>query len=149
MNSDLLILSNNVGPQSESDYILPLTAAQRLVLRGRRQTSCGKDVLLQLSRDHVLNPGDCLSDETHSVFVQVIAASECLLRVTAENSIDLMKAAFHLGNRHVDVELYEDELWLLEDSVLKTMLERRGLNVCRISRSFNPESGAYSGHHPS
>ena len=118
MNSDLLILSNNVGPQSESDYILPLTAAQRLVLRGRRQTSCGQDVLLQISRDHVLNPGDCLSDETHSVFVQVIAASECLLRVTAENSIDLLKAAFHLGNRHVDVELYEDELWLLEDSVL-------------------------------
>ena len=149
MNSDLLILSNNVGPQSESDYILPLTAAQRLVLRGRRLTSCGKDVLLQLSRDHVLNPGDCLSDETHSVFVKVIAASECLLRVTAENSIDLMKAAFHLGNRHVDVELYEDELWLLEDSVLKTMLERRGLNVCRFCRSFNPESGAYSGHHPS
>jgi len=147
VNSNLLILVNHVGPQSESDYILPLTAVQRLVLRGRRQTSCGKDVLLQISRNHVLNPGDCLSDDSHSVIVQVTAASEHLMHITAENSIDLMKAAFHLGNRHVDVELYEHELWLLEDSVLKAMLEARGLNVCLCCRAFYPESGAYAGHH--
>ena len=149
MNSNLLILPRHVGPQSEPDYILPLTASQRLVLRGRRQTSCGKDVLLQIPRNHVLNPGDCLSDETHSVVVQVTAAGEHLMRVTAENSIDLMKAAFHLGNRHVDVELHEHELWLLEDSVLKAMLEARGLNVGLYCRSFYPENGAYAGHHSS
>ena len=149
MNSNLLILVNHVGPQSESDYILPLTAVQRLVLRGRRQTTCGKDVLLQIPRNHLLKPGDCLSDDSHSVIVQVTAAREHLMRVTAENSIDLMKAAFHLGNRHVDVELYEHELWLLEDSVLKAMLEGRGLNVGLFCRSFYPESGAYAGHHSS
>ena len=149
MNPNLLILLKHVGPQSEPDYILPLTAAQRLVLRGRRQTSCGKDVLLQIPRNHVLKPGDCLSDETQSVIVQVIAASEPLMRVTAENSIDLMKADFHLGNRHVDVELHEHELWLLDDSVLKAMLEGRGLNVGFRCRSFFPEKGAYVGHHSS
>ena len=149
MNPNLLILSKHVGFQSEPDFILPLTAVQRLVLRGRRQTSCGMDVLLQIPRDHVLNPGDCLSDETQSVVVQVTAATEHLMRVTAESSIDLMKAAFHLGNRHVEVELHEHELWLLQDSVLKVMLEGRGLNVGFCLRSFYPESGAYAGHHSS
>lgn len=149
MTPNLLILQNYVGPQREPDYILPLTAAERLILRGRRQTSCGKEVLLQISRHHVLNPGDCLSDATNSVFVEVIAASENLMHVTSENSIELMKAAFHLGNRHVDVELYENEIWLLEDSVLKAMLESRGLNVGLSCRSFFPEGGAYVAHHSS
>ena len=149
MNPNLLILSKHVGFQSEPDFILPLTAVQRLVLRGRRQTSCGMDVLLQIPRDYVLKPGDCLSDEAHSVIVQVTAATEPLMRVTAQSSIDLMKAAFHLGNRHVEVELHEHELWLLQDSVLKVMLEGLGLNVGYCLRSFYPESGAYAGHHSS
>ncbi len=125
---------------------LPLTADQRTVLRGRRRTACGRDVLLQLPREGVLKPGDRLADSQENVDVKVAAAPEALLRVQAATSLALLEASYHLGNRHVALELHEHELLLLEDSVLATMLEGRGLMVTRCCRPFLPEGGAYSGH---
>ena len=57
-----------------------------------------------------------------------------------------MQAVYHLGNRHVALELHEQDLYLLEDSVLATMLESRGLQLSRCQRPFRPEAGAYAGH---
>ena len=59
----------------------------------------------------------------------------------------LLTAAYHLGNRHVALELHEHELLLLDDSVLASMLESRGLMVTRCVRPFMPEGGAYHHHH--
>ena len=129
------------GPQ------LPLTAEQRTVLRGRRRTLCGRDVLLQLPRDGALRPGDRLTDAGGSVQVTVVAAVEPLLRVQAPSALELLQAAYHLGNRHVALELHEQELLLLEDAVLQQMLESRGLMVSHCERPFLPEGGAYGGGH--
>ena len=126
---------------------LPLTAEQRTVLRGRRRTLCGRDVLLQLPRDGALRPGDRLTDAAGSVRVIVVAAAEPLLRVQASSALELLQAAYHLGNRHVALELHQEELLLLEDSVLQQMLESRGLMVSRCERPFLPEGGAYGGGH--
>ena len=82
---------------------LPLTAEQRTVLRGRRQTPCGRDVLLQLPRDGALQPGDRLTDAKGSLQVEVVAAPEALLRVEAASPLELLQAAYHLGNRHVAI----------------------------------------------
>ena len=125
---------------------LPLTAEERAVLRGRRTTSCGRSVLLQLPREGSLQPGDLLADQSGSNLVEVTAAPEALLRVQGSHPLELLQAAYHLGNRHVALELHEQELLLPEDSVLATMLERRGLTVSRLQQPFVPEGGAYGGH---
>ena len=128
---------------------LPLSADQRTVLRGRRRTACGRDLLLQLPRERALTPGDRLTDLHEQVHVLVTAAAEELLRVEAATPLALLEAAYHLGNRHVALELHEHELFLLDDSVLATMLNGRGLKVTRCCRPFMPEGGAYIGHqHP-
>ena len=147
LDSDLIVLTKCIQAESVPDFELPLTADQRAVRRGRRRTACGRDVLLQLPRDGALRPGDVLSDELESVRIHVIAASEPLLHVSAAQPLDLLKAAYHLGNRHVALELLEDDLWLQDDSVLRAMLEQRGLSVEPCVRPFDPEGGAYSGNH--
>ena len=126
---------------------LPLTADQRLVLRGRRRTRCGREVLLQLPRVGVLSPGDHLADASRSIVVEVTAASEDLMRVRASSPLALLQAAYHLGNRHVALELHEDGLLLPRDSVLESMLRGRGLDVTYCAQPFNPEGGAYQKHH--
>jgi urease accessory protein len=128
------------------DLFLPLTAEQRTVLRGRRSTACGREVLLQLPRHGPLEPGDQLFNADASVRVEVKAALEDLLQVQAPTSLDLLAAAYHLGNRHVALELHDQELLLLDDSVLAAMLKRRGLVVTPCRRAFLPEGGAYAGH---
>jgi urease accessory protein len=81
-----------------------------------------------------------------SVRVEVKAALEDLLQVQAPTSLDLLAAAYHLGNRHVALELHDQELLLLDDSVLAAMLKGRGLVVTPCRRAFLPEGGAYAGH---
>ncbi len=125
---------------------LPLTAHQRTVMRGRRRTSCGLDVLLQLPREGSLQPGERLVDGTRTRQVVVVAAEEELLRVQAASPLALLQAAYHLGNRHVSLELHEHELLLLDDAVLATMLAGLGLTLSRCRRPFLPEGGAYAGH---
>ena len=126
---------------------LPLTADERMVLRARRRTRCGKEVLLQLPRDQALQPGDRLMDGAMTLQVEVIAASEPLLRVSAVTLLELLQAAYHLGNRHVALELHEQELFLPDDAVLASMLRSRGLKVSCCNRAFLPEGGAYGGGH--
>ena len=126
---------------------LPLTAGERTVLRGRRRSRCGRELLLQLPRDGALQPGDLLLDGLRSLQVEVIASPERLLRVRAAAPLELLQAAYHLGNRHVPLELHEQELLLLEDSVLAVMLTSRGLQVSACERPFVPDGGAYGGVH--
>lgn len=128
---------------------LQLTAEQRMVLRGRRRTDCGRAVLLQLPRAGALCPGDRLTDAARSVQVEVIAAPEPLMRVEAGSPLELLQAAYHLGNRHVALEVHDHELLLPQDAVLETMLRQRGLRLSYCRRSFLPEGGAYGRHsHP-
>lgn len=126
---------------------LPLTAEQRTALRGRRRSRCGEDLLLQLPREGPLQPGDRLMDGLRTLQVTVVAAPEPLLRVQATTALELLQAAYHLGNRHVSLELHPQELLLLRDSVLEAMLRSRGLKLSSCERPFVPEGGAYGGGH--
>jgi urease accessory protein len=58
-----------------------------------------------------------------------------------------LEAAYHLGNRHVALEIHPGELRLLEDPVLAHLLEHRGLQVTPLQAPFQPESGAYGHAH--
>lgn len=145
--SSVLVLEQRFRASSrKADLLLPLSAEQRTVMRGRRRTACGQEVLLQLPRGGVLQPGDQLGDSAGTVRVEVMAAAEMLLRVQASSPLQLMQAAYHLGNRHVALELQEQDLFLLDDSVLAAMLTSRGLQLTPCTRPFAPEGGAYEAH---
>jgi urease accessory protein len=126
---------------------LALSADERSRLRGQRRSLCGQELLLQLERGEPLQPGEWLSGASGGPAVQVIAAPETLLRVRAQAPLELLQAAYHLGNRHVALELRATELRLLDDPVLADLLGRRGLLVDRLQEPFCPEAGAYGSAH--
>jgi urease accessory protein len=128
---------------------LPLDADQRTSLRGHRRSACGRDLVLQLPRGAALQPGELLRSDDGTVLVQVEAAAEPVMEVRSADPLALLQAAYHLGNRHVAMELHVDRLVLLQDSVLADLLRKRGLQVELLQLPFQPEAGAYEGlgHH--
>ena len=106
----------------------------------------GEDVALVMPRGTVLADGDVLVADDGSL-VRVIAASEAVLVVHAAEAPMLVRAAYHLGNRHTPVEIGADYLKLEADPVLETMLTRLGVRVERATLPFHPEAGAYGGGH--
>ena len=143
-----LLLTRRLPPGSSvAPLRLPLGADERTRLRGLRHSSCGRSLLLQLPRGEALAPGELLSNDEGEARVLVEAAPEPLLVVRAADALELLRAAYHLGNRHVALEVREGELRLLEDPVLAALLECRGLVVDRCCEPFLPESGAYASGH--
>jgi urease accessory protein len=122
---------------------LILSAEERQRSRYLCQSSTGEAVLLSLPRGTVLVDGDCLTTELGDCWVRVQAKAEPVLLVQANHSLDLMRAAYHLGNRHVPLELTPQTLKLSADPVLREMLEHLGLSVSEGLEPFNPEAGAY------
>ena len=127
---------------------LALAAEERTRLRGLRHSVCGRALLLQLPRGEPLRPGEWLAPAEGPALVRVEAAPEALLLVRAADPLALLQAAYHLGNRHVALELREGELRLMEDPVLADLLAHRGLVVERRQEPFLPEGGAYAGAAP-
>ena len=111
---------------------------------GKRSTLDGIDVILNLPRGGGrLMPGEVLKSENSKVFVSIEAAQEDVIRISSENRLKLLKAAYHLGNRHVEIELHDKELYLLNDVVMRKMLEGHGFEIESFQRPFSPEIGAY------
>ena len=140
----------DAAARSETGMLrLPLAADQRTSLRGHRRSACGRDLLLQLPRGPALRPGELLISSDTTVQVRVEAAAEPVLVVRSADPLALLQAAYHLGNRHVAMELHADRLVLLQDSVLAALLHQRGLHVQQLELPFQPEAGAYEGvpHH--
>ncbi len=127
------------------NFTLALTAEERTRSRYRIETQ-DEIVFLRLPRGTVLRDGDLLQTEDASVIVRVVAKPEPVLVVTATPML-LLKAAYHLGNRHVPVEVTQDYLLLSPDPVLRTMLEQLGTQVREAVLPFQPEIGAYRHHH--
>lgn len=108
--------------------------------------STGRELAVLLPRGTVLRGGDVLVLDDGSL-VRVQAAPQAVLQVrhcSAHGSpFDLLRAAYHLGNRHVPLELQPDLLQLEPDSVLADMLRRQHLIVSEAQAAFEPEAGAY------
>ena len=105
-----------------------------------------------LPRGSVVRGGDVLVTQDGSL-LRVVAAPQPVLRITAcpdhpahEQAFDLMRAAYHLGNRHVPIELKPDHLKIEPDHVLADMLRAMHLTVVEVREPFEPEAGAYGGH---
>lgn len=112
--------------------------------------SAGRELGIFLPRGTLVRGGDVLVAEDGSM-VRVIAAPQPVLVITHcqhhGTPFDLTRAAYHLGNRHVPVQVGEGWLRLAEDSVLHAMLDQLGVSVQALDAPFQPESGAYGGGH--
>ena len=106
----------------------------------------GEEIGILLPPGTILREGDVIESEDGSRF-KIQAAEEELMMVTAPDSFTLLRAAYHLGNRHTSIELRPDRILLQVDSVLKEMLLGLGLTVAPVSEKFTPEPGAYGGGH--
>ena len=121
--------------------------------------SNGRSVGVFLPRGTVVRGGDVLITQDGSL-LRVVAAPQVVLKITActdqshshshshshGSAFDLMRAAYHLGNRHVPIELKPDHLKIEPDHVLADMLRSMHLTVTEVREAFEPEGGAYASH---
>ena len=136
------------GATPDTRVTLPID--QRVRSRLRVVLDDGREAGLFLPRGTLLRGGDLLgSDE--GLVVEVVAATESVSTIKSTDQILLTRAAYHLGNRHVPLQV--EPLWLryLHDHVLDEMLRKMGLEVVVEEAPFEPEAGAYEqageGHH--
>jgi urease accessory protein len=128
----------------------PSLAVDRVVLdaneRHRRRVVMtgegGTVFLLDLPRPVMLKDGDGLVLEDSGI-VQVVGRRESLIAITAASSEELARLAWHIGNRHIDIQVTGQELRIRRDHVLEDMLLRLGARLTPIEAAFYPEGGAY------
>lgn len=125
---------------------LKLAFDQRQKSRLRARLASGEEVALLLPRGTMLRGGDLVGASDGRI-IEVIAEPERVLHVECGTAAALARAAYHLGNRHVPVQVGEGWLRIAADHVLADMLKNLGAAVTPVEAPFEPEAGAYSGGH--
>ena len=145
---DRILLATTWDPALEIDSVLidfDSRHRRRIALR----TENGADILLDLPHAMRLRDGDGLP--TDSGIIRVTAKPEPLLEIHAHDDGELVRIAWHLGNRHLPVQLLGDRIRIRADHVIADMVEGLGGHVDDIEAPFDPEPGAYAagseGHH--
>ena len=113
--------------------------------RLRSKLDSGEEIGLMLPRGQVLRGGDCLRTDD-GIIAKIVAAAEEVSVARSNNQLLLAKASYHLGNRHMPLQIEEDYLMYLKDHVLDEIVKGLGLSVTHEMRPFEPESGAYHQH---
>jgi urease accessory protein len=115
---------------------------RRVVLTGER----GTRFLLDLPQAIALRDGDglLLDDGT---LVKVVGRPEPLVEISAANAHELARLAWHIGNRHIDVQIAGDRLRIRRDHVIEDMLRGLGARLTAVEAAFDPEHGAYDHNH--
>ena len=129
--------------QTELVLTLPFELRQRS--RFGAELNNGTEVALILSRGHLLRGGDCVRAEDGSV-IRIEAANEDVSTVFNKDAKMLARASYHLGNRHVYLQVGDGWVRYQHDHVLDDMVRGLGLEVNFESAPFEPEGGAYGGH---
>jgi urease accessory protein len=131
-------------------YRLEIKGQLKLPFESRRESRLrtklvsGEEVALMLPRGEILRGGDLLTASDGRV-IEVVAEPEKLLHIESDS---LAKVAYHLGDRHVPVQVGESFLRIAEDHVLEEMLKKMGARMSRVEAPFEPEAGACAdGHH--
>ncbi|NEX61153.1 urease accessory protein UreE [Noviherbaspirillum galbum] len=132
----------------DGELVLPFELREKSRLRA--ELDSGEEVAVFTVRGTVLRDGDLLKGDDGRV-VRIRAAKEATYRVTCPSAKDLLRCAFHLGNRHTQAQVGGEAaapfLRIRRDPVLKEMLEGLGAAVVEEQAPFEPESGAYGGGH--
>jgi urease accessory protein len=114
---------------------------RRVVLTGERGTT----FLLDLPQATALHDGDGLLLEDGGL-VRIVGRPEALIEIAAVNTHELARLAWHIGNRHIDVQMVGDRLRIRRDHVIEDMLRGLGARLSSVEAPFDPEHGAYEHH---
>jgi urease accessory protein len=115
---------------------------RRIVMRGEN----GTEFLLDVAKPVSLRDGDGLVLDDDSI-VLVAGAPERLIEISAGNALDCARLAWHLGNRHTDVQIVADKIRIRHDHVLEEMLRGLGAKLTSVEAPFDPESPTPSHEH--
>lgn len=137
-------LPYQVSRQAEDEVALSFDMRKKSRLRVTLKS--GREAALRMARGSILRGGDYLLSDCGET-IKVIAAFQSVMKVTAHSPHALNRAAYHLGNRHVLLEIGDGWLLLEQDSVLKEMLLGLDVEVSDLQAPFEPEPGAYGGGH--
>ena len=140
----MLYLTQRVDSPGKLTASLTLPIDVRVKSRIKVTLNDGREAGLLLPRGLLLRGGDVLSNEDGSEFVQIIAADEGVSVVHCDDPFTLAKACYHLGNRHVPLQIMPGELRYHHDHVLDDMLRQFGLEVTFAHLPFEPEAGVYA-----
>ncbi len=145
----MLLIEHRAPADAVPTERLLLPFELRCKSRLRTQLASGEEAGLFLERGAVLRAGDKLLGKDGRV-VEVAAAPEAVLEARSDDPLLLVRAAYHLGNRHVPVQVEFGKsgglLRFGRDHVLGEMLRGLGLDIVEAEAAFEPESGAYGGH---
>src|SRR4029079_1128260 len=130
------------APATETG-VLTLGFEDRRRSRMRIRSCEGREAALMLRRGTILRDGDRLRDPEQGAVVTVRAADQTLSMVHATGAVALARAAYHLGNRHVPVQVGAGWLAYEHDHVLDGMVREMGLAVEARNAPFEPEAGGY------
>jgi urease accessory protein len=138
----MLLIEQHAAEGAVATEQLRLPFEARCKSRLRARLASGAECGLFLPRGSVLRGGDTLLGSDGRV-VEVIAAPELLMEAESSDPLQLARAAYHLGNRHVAVQILPGSLRFAKDHVLGEMVQGLGLPVAEIEAPFEPEAGAY------
>lgn len=140
----LPLLDRVTDAAREPDDILELPFADRARTRQRVRLASGREAGLDLPRGTVLRDGDRIAGGNLVVEVRAAPETVSVVRAAAPR---LLRAAYHLGNRHIPLQIAPGWLRYQHDSVLDQMVIGLGLTLDRQQLPFEPEAGAYQGGH--
>jgi urease accessory protein len=142
----LAITERLSGTAAETAATLTLPFDLRQRSRMRTRLDSGEDAGLLLPRGTVLRDGDLLRTD-NGLVVRVVAAAEDVSTAASADPTRLARAAYHLGNRHIPLQIGAGWLRYRYDHVLDAMMAELGLRVIREQAPFEPEAGAYAQGH--
>lgn len=134
------------GQQSQTADCVLIDSDRRHRRRMKLTTEGGLDVLLDLPQAVRLRDGDGLRLDDGRI-IRVIAKPEPLLEIHAHGPAELVRIAWHLGNRHLPVQLLGDRIRIRADHVIADMVHGLGGHAHAMEAPFDPEGGAYAGGH--
>ena len=141
----MLVIESRCDKAAHQEQLsLPFELRQKSRLRTK--LASGEEAGLFLEHGSILRGGDCLRANDGRI-VLVVAADEELMEAKCVTPFQLVRAAYHLGNRHVPVQIGDGWLRFQADDVLAQMLRGLKATVSKVSAPFEPEAGAYAGGH--
>jgi urease accessory protein len=141
----MITLDRRMPPGTPAPVTLTLPYEARRKSRQKVKLDGGEEAGVILPWGESLRHGDLIASSAGLV-VRIVAAPEPVMLIHTSHPRELARVAYHLGNRHLAVEVQERTLKIAPDHVLRAMVEGLGAQVELATQPFEPEAGAYGGH---
>lgn len=142
----MIILTQKLASTGDTTITATLDIDTRIKTRVKITLDNGEDAGIMLPRGIILRDGDRLTDENQTIIVKIVAKAECVSTAYCHDPLLLAKACYHLGNRHVPLQIDHNFARYQHDHVLDDMLKQMGIEVTVEQAPFEPEAGAYHNH---